>query len=352
MIGALDGHRFRKVHALQARKLARRFHRRGLIDLLAGHDAGGLRAALAQRARQLARVDSGDRHQAAALEEGAQRLDGAPIIRRDRQIADHKPGCINLRSFKIFRSRTGVTDVRIGERDNLAGVGGVGQNFLVARQSGIENDFAGGVAFGSDGVAAEDRSIRQRQHRGYCCHGLRPTFESSRILARIYKAGGVLIEHPPALHGLTQPIAWKVYGRAPDVSTAGVGFCCPVECCAATAETFLRSCFGKKNIAHRIKPLRLGRKPGGSLQRAARKNGAVRCPMRERELLAGACKEHRVLTDEIPARTIANPMSPGRRGASALRFTTATSSSACERACATACASASAVPEGASAFNR
>ena len=39
---------------------------------------------------------------------------------------------------------------------------------------------------------------------------------------------------------------------------------------------------------------------GQPLQRAARKNGAVRCPMGERELLAGTGKEHRVLTDEIP----------------------------------------------------
>jgi hypothetical protein len=47
------------------------------------------------------------------------------------------------------------------------------------------------------------------------------------MLARIYKAGGVLIEHPPALHGLTQPIAPKVYGRSIGVSTAGTGFCVP-----------------------------------------------------------------------------------------------------------------------------
>ena len=45
--------------------------------------------------------------------------------------------------------------------------------------------------------------------------------------------------------------------------------------------------------------MRLGRKPGGSLQRAARKNGAVGRPVRQGELLAGACEEHRVLADHI-----------------------------------------------------
>ena len=35
-------------------------HGGGRVDLLAGHDAAGLRALLAQDARELARVDAGD----------------------------------------------------------------------------------------------------------------------------------------------------------------------------------------------------------------------------------------------------------------------------------------------------
>jgi len=57
--------------------------------------------------------------------------------------------------------------VRAGERDELTGVRGVGENFLVTGEGGIENDFACAVALGSDRLAAKDRSIGQREHRRY-----------------------------------------------------------------------------------------------------------------------------------------------------------------------------------------
>jgi hypothetical protein len=41
--------------------------------------------------------------------------------------------------------------VRIGQTDNLAGVTGVGENFLISGEAGIENDFA---------AAARDRACR------------------------------------------------------------------------------------------------------------------------------------------------------------------------------------------------
>src|SRR4029077_11915102 len=42
---------------------------------------------------------------------------------------------------------------------------------------------------------------------------------SHRIKCQIYKAGGVLVEHPPALHGLTRTrITGKFYGHPPRVS--------------------------------------------------------------------------------------------------------------------------------------
>ena len=86
------------------------------------------------------------------------------------QVADHEAGGIDLRGFQILGRGAGIADVRIGERDDLAGVGGIGEDFLVSGQRGIENDFASGVALGSDGLAAEDGTVRQRQHRRYA-HG-------------------------------------------------------------------------------------------------------------------------------------------------------------------------------------
>src|SRR5262249_7472686 len=68
-------------------------------------------------------------------------------------------------------SRAGVADVGYGERHDLPRVGRVGEDLLIARDGSVENDLARGIASGSDRLAAEDRAIRQRQHRG-CTHVL------------------------------------------------------------------------------------------------------------------------------------------------------------------------------------
>ena len=47
-----------------------------------------------------------------------------------------------------------VADVRVGEGDDLAGVGRVGDDLLVARQHGVEHDLAGGDAAGGSAPMA------------------------------------------------------------------------------------------------------------------------------------------------------------------------------------------------------
>src|SRR5262249_32649316 len=123
LIAALGAHDLRKVHALQARELARDLHRRGFIHLISGHDAARLRALLPENARQLAGVDARDRDYLTALEEFAQRLVRAPVARNEWQIADDETGRIDLRSFQVLGRRSGVTDVRNGERHDLTRVG-------------------------------------------------------------------------------------------------------------------------------------------------------------------------------------------------------------------------------------
>ena len=48
-----------------------------------------------------------------------------------------------------------VANERIGEDEDLAAVGGVSECFGVADHSGVEDDFARGGRFGSEGVAFE-----------------------------------------------------------------------------------------------------------------------------------------------------------------------------------------------------
>ena len=179
------------------------------IDVVAGHDAAGLRALLAQQARQPAGVDAGDGHDAAALEILRQRQVRSPVAGQQRQVADHQTSRRHHGGLLVFRRGAGIADVWIGQRDDLSGVGRIGKNFLITRHRGIEDDFAGGISFCSDG---RFRGIRfhppepvRRSHSLSdlrCCSRLViglaiPVFE-----VRMHKAGGVLVERPPALRGL------------------------------------------------------------------------------------------------------------------------------------------------------
>ena len=102
-----------------------------------------------------------------AIEKFGQRFVRAPVARDARQIADDETRRIDLRRLEILGRRAGVADVGTGQRDDLSRVGRVGENFLITREGGVENDFACGVAFGSDRLSAEDRSVGQREHRRY-----------------------------------------------------------------------------------------------------------------------------------------------------------------------------------------
>jgi hypothetical protein len=56
--------------------------------------------------------------------------------------------------------------VRVGQTDNLAGVTGVGENFLISGQAGIENDFAGAARNRARRAAVKDAPVFQRENRG------------------------------------------------------------------------------------------------------------------------------------------------------------------------------------------
>jgi hypothetical protein len=56
--------------------------------------------------------------------------------------------------------------VRIGEANNLSGVTGVGENFLVTGKAGIENDFAAAARDRACCAAVKDAPVFQREDRG------------------------------------------------------------------------------------------------------------------------------------------------------------------------------------------
>jgi hypothetical protein len=56
--------------------------------------------------------------------------------------------------------------VRIRQADNLSGIAGVGENFLVTGEAGIENDFAAAARDRARRAAVKYAPVFQREDRG------------------------------------------------------------------------------------------------------------------------------------------------------------------------------------------
>ena len=54
--------------------------------------------------------------------------------------------------------------MRISETDNLARVAGIGENFLVTGEAGIENDFAAAAGDGARSAAVKDAPVFERKN--------------------------------------------------------------------------------------------------------------------------------------------------------------------------------------------
>src|SRR6267154_1581672 len=57
--------------------------------------------------------------------------------------------------------------MREGEGDDLPGIGRVGQDFLIARDAGVEADLADGASRGAESVAPEYRAVGENQRAGW-----------------------------------------------------------------------------------------------------------------------------------------------------------------------------------------
>src|SRR4051812_14485475 len=124
-----------------------------------GEHAPAHRAGRPDVAHQSARVDAGDRRHAAIGEPvepaalGAGRVLG---VRRGAHDRRTRPDAVGLHRV---RARAVVADVRVGERDELAGERRVGHRLLVAAHAGREDDLAGGVDVSAARLAVEARAV-------------------------------------------------------------------------------------------------------------------------------------------------------------------------------------------------
>src|SRR5690606_30957251 len=140
---------------------------RGLdVDALAGHQRAVLGAALAQQAGELAGVDAGDGDHAAGGQPILQRRLAAPVAGTSRHVAHDQAGRPDLGGLVVLPGAAGVADMGIGQGDQLARIGRIGHDLLVAGHGGVEHHFAHGQATGAYGFALEHGAVFEDEDCG------------------------------------------------------------------------------------------------------------------------------------------------------------------------------------------
>ena len=133
------------------------------------------RAVLADPGGQRAGVDAAEADDAACLQPGVEMLGGAVVggigdvgleDDADRAVA----GC-RRQVFDVLVIGADIADMREGEGDDLAEIGGVGQDLLVAGQRRVEDHFGLHLAGGADALAFDDGAIGQNEQGGWFCGG-------------------------------------------------------------------------------------------------------------------------------------------------------------------------------------
>jgi hypothetical protein len=138
------GNLFRQIHALEAGKPARRRNRGLAIRRVPRHEATVLGTRIAQAPGELARVDIGDRHHATRAQPRRKIHLAAPVAGCDRRFAHDQASSEHPFGLVVECGAAGIADVRIGQRHQLARVGRIREDFLIAGHGGVEHHFAGG----------------------------------------------------------------------------------------------------------------------------------------------------------------------------------------------------------------
>jgi hypothetical protein len=139
-----------QVHPVQPGKAARHRHCHLGVAVVACHYAAVLGALLPQQTRQPAGVDIGDGDHFTLLQKCTEIGIRAPVAQAPWQVAYYQTGCEDAVRFHVFRVDPGVTDVRIGQGDDLARIGRIAEYLLITGHCCIEDDLADGLARYSD----------------------------------------------------------------------------------------------------------------------------------------------------------------------------------------------------------
>ena len=161
-IRAAGGHFGGEILPFHAWRAAGPFDQR-LRGGAGGVDDPLLRARAAEDAHQPAGVDALDAHDAVALEEIGQRFLRAPVGGLLAEAARDEARRLRALGLLVALVDAVVADFADREGDELAGVGRVGEDLLVAGVGGVEDNLAQGLALGTHGEAFEDVAGGERQ---------------------------------------------------------------------------------------------------------------------------------------------------------------------------------------------
>jgi hypothetical protein len=143
---------------------------RFMNQLVGGGAIGGYnsakRANVANVTDKRARIDIPDGGNFVAIQIELSGFGGAPVRRDLRKLSHNQGFDVGTRCFFIVKICADIADVRISEANNLPGIAGIGENFLITGEAGIENDFAATARDGASRAAAKYAPVFQSESGG------------------------------------------------------------------------------------------------------------------------------------------------------------------------------------------
>ena len=121
---------------------------------------------MANVAHQRARIDVPEDGDFVAVQVKLYRCRRAPVRGNLGKLANNEGLDVRAPGLFVFKIGTDIPDVGIGKTDDLASVAGVGEDFLVTGEAGVENDLATAARDGARGAAVKDAAVFQREGRG------------------------------------------------------------------------------------------------------------------------------------------------------------------------------------------
>ena len=91
-----------------------------------------------------------------------------PVGSQRRKFAHYQAFDVGLAGFLIVAIGADISDVRIGEANDLAGITGVGEYFLIAGEAGVKNNFSAAARASAGRAAVKYASVFQRENRALC----------------------------------------------------------------------------------------------------------------------------------------------------------------------------------------